>query len=142
MANALYGLGRQAFLEADIDWTVGVIRAVLVDTTGDGPGAGYTVSIDVHNAYDDLGTNVVDTESAAFTTKTATLGTADADDITFTTVASPVTIEAIVIFLDTGTATTDLLIAYIDTATGLPVTANNGDITVTWDSGADKIFTL
>jgi hypothetical protein len=142
MANALYGLGRQAFLDGDIDWSANAIRAVLVDTTGDGPGVGYTVSIDVHNAYDDLGTNVVDTESAAFTTKTSTLGTADADDITFTTVASPVTIEALVIFQDVGTASVDRLIAYIDTATGLPVTANDGDITVTWDDGANKIFTL
>jgi hypothetical protein len=36
----------------------------------------------------------------------------------------------------------NLLIARIDTATGLPVTPNGGDITVQWDAGADKIFTL
>lgn len=34
------------------------------------------------------------------------------------------------------------LIAYIDTATGLPVTPNGGDITIAWDSGANKIFKL
>jgi hypothetical protein len=47
-----------------------------------------------------------------------------------------------VIYKDTGTAATSPLIAYIDTATGLPVTPNGGDITVTWDNGSNKIFKL
>ncbi|GAI46620.1 unnamed protein product, partial [marine sediment metagenome] len=34
------------------------------------------------------------------------------------------------------------LIALIDTATGLPVTPNDGDITIAWDNGANKIFKL
>ena len=34
------------------------------------------------------------------------------------------------------------VIAFIDTATGLPVTPNGGDITITWDNGANKIFKL
>ena len=32
--------------------------------------------------------------------------------------------------------------AYIDTATGLPITPNGGDIIVTWDNGINKIFRL
>lgn len=135
MANALYGLGRQAFLEGDIAWDTDTIRAVLIDT------GTYTVDIDVHNAYDDL-SGVVGSESPAFSTKTTTLGTADADDLTFSSV-SGATVEALVIFQDVGTASVDRLIAYIDTvSSGLPVTPNGGDITVTWDDGANKIFTL
>jgi hypothetical protein len=38
--------------------------------------------------------------------------------------------------------TDEPLIAYIDTATGLPVTPNGGDITIAWDSGANRIFKL
>ena len=34
------------------------------------------------------------------------------------------------------------LVAYIDGATGLPVTPNTGDIGIAWDSGANKIFKL
>jgi hypothetical protein len=34
------------------------------------------------------------------------------------------------------------LIAYIDTATGLPVTPGGGDIDITWDNGSNKIFKL
>ena len=50
------------------------------------------------------------------------------------------TINAIVIVKDTGTEATSPLIAYIDTATGLPITPNGGDIIVTWDNGINKIF--
>ena len=51
-------------------------------------------------------------------------------------------IEAIVLYKDTGTDSTSPLIAFIDTATGLPITPNGGDIIVTWDNGANKIFKL
>ena len=62
-------------------------------------------------------------------------GAADAADCTFTSVTGS-SIEAIVIYKDTGTEATSPLIAYIDTATGLPITPNGGDIIVTWDSFA------
>jgi hypothetical protein len=45
-----------------------------------------------------------------------------------------------VLFVDTGNAATDALIAFIDTGTGLPVTPNGGDITVTVN--ASGWFTL
>lgn len=84
---------------------------------------------------------MVGSASSAFTTKTTAAGVADADDITFTSV-SGATVEALVIYQDTGTGTTSRLIAYIDTATGLPATPTGGDISVTWDSGSNKIFKL
>ena len=71
-------------------------------------------------------------------------GAADGDDLTFSAVASgkKPSIEAIIIFKDTGNNATSPLIAYIDTATGLPITPNGGDIIVTWDNGVNKIFRL
>ncbi|MNC44515.1 hypothetical protein D3C75_934250 [compost metagenome] len=59
--------------------------------------------------------------------------------MTFTAVTGA-SIEAIVIYADTGTESTSPLIAFIDTATGLPITPNGGDIIVTWDNGTNKIF--
>jgi hypothetical protein len=54
---------------------------------------------------------------------------------------SGASIEAIVIYKDTGTESTSPLIAIIDTATrSLPITPNGGDIIVTWDNGTNKIF--
>jgi hypothetical protein len=38
--------------------------------------------------------------------------------------------------------TAQRLIAYIDTATGLPVTPNGQNITVSFDNGSNRIFKL
>ncbi len=133
MANALYDLGRQAFLEGDIAWDTDDIRAVLVDT------GTYTVNLATHQFHSDL-SGIVAT-SGNFTSKTTTAGTADAADVTFSAV-SGATVEAVVIYKWTGVSGTSQLIAYIDTATGLPVTPNGGDITIQFDGGADRIFTL
>jgi hypothetical protein len=65
----------------------------------------------------------------------------DADDATFTAV-SGANCEALIIYHTTGSNTTSRLIAYIDTATGLPILPNGGDIIVRFSAGADKIFAL
>ena len=133
MANALYDSARAGFLAGTLDWDADTIKAVLIDT------GTYTFNA-AHDFYNDL-SGVVGSESSAFASKTTTAGVADAADITFTAVTGN-TVEAIVIFKDTGNVATDALIAYIDTGTGFPVTPNGGDITVSWDSGANKIFKL
>jgi hypothetical protein len=135
MATALYGKGREGFLAGDIDWDTNTIKAVLVDA------ADYTVSIDVDDNLDDIPAGARVATSAALGSKTVTLGVADAADISFTAVTGDVS-EAIVLYKDTGTESTSRLIAYIDNATGLPVTPNGGDINVAWDNGANKIFKL
>jgi citrate lyase alpha subunit len=73
---------------------------------------------------------------------TKTNGIADAADGVWTAVASGAAIPAIVILSNKGSAATNRLIAYIDTATGLPVTPNGGNINVAWDNGSNKIFKL
>lgn len=131
MANLIYPLFKQRLLTPGADLSAATIRAVLVDT------AVYTYNA-AHDAYNDL-TGVVGTESGALASKTFANGTFDAADITFTAV-SGATVEAVVLFLDSGTAATDYLIAYIDTGTNLPVTPNGGDITIQWN--ASGIFSL
>ena len=73
--------------------------------------------------------------------KTYTGGVFDADDVTFTAVTSG-TYEHLVIWIDTGVEATSRLVACFDTATGLPVTSSGGNVIVTFDSGANKIFKL
>lgn len=132
MASALYPISKKAFVDADIDLLVDTIRAVLIDT------GTYTYSA-AHDFYNDL-SGVVGSESGAFASKTTTGGVFDAADITFTAVTGN-TVEAIVIFQDTGNVATDRLIAYIDSAvSGLPATPNGGDIVVAWH--ASGIFAL
>ena len=133
MANALFNPGREGFLDGSIDWDTGDIRVMLVKST-------YTP--DMTDRYlSDLG--VVDNgRSASLASKTVTDGIADAAD-TSLTATSAVACNALVIFQHTGSDATARVIAYIDTATGLPFTPGaGGTINITWDSGTNKIFKL
>lgn len=134
MANALYDKGRQKFLEGSIAYAGDTIKAALVDT------ALYTVNLSTDEFFSSVSSAVVGTPQT-LGTKTTTAGVADAADVTYTAVTGA-TVEAIVLYKDTGSAATSPLIAYIDTATNLPVTPNGGDISITWDNGANKIFKL
>lgn len=135
MANALYDTGRAAFLLGDIDWAADNIKAVLVDS------ADYTVDLATHQFLSDIPSGGRVATSGNFTGKTTTAGVADADDITLTGVSGDQS-EAVVIYRDSGSPATSQLIAYIDTATGLPVLPNTGDISVIWDNGSNRIFKL
>lgn len=135
MANALYDTGRNAFLLGDVDWLTDNIKAVLVDS------ADYTVNLATDQFLSEIAAGARVATSANLTGKTAVAGVADAADVTLTGVAGDQS-EAIVLYKDTGTPATSQLIAYIDTATGLPVQPNTGDISVIWDNGVNKIFKL
>jgi len=135
MANALYDKGREAFLNGDIDWLNDDIRIILIDL------ADYTPDLANHDFLNDVPVAARVAVSGALTSKTSTNGVADAADVTWPLVTGDPS-EAIVIYQHTGSDATARLIAYIDTATGLPVTPNGGDITVQWDNGANKIFKL
>lgn len=138
MANALYALYRQKCLEGGssrVVWLTDDIKAVLVDT------GAYTPNLATHEFLSDIPGGARIATSANLSNKTSTAGTADADDVTFTAVTGA-TIEAVVLYKDTGSAATSPLIAYIDTATGLPVTPGGGDIVIRWSAGTNRIFTL
>lgn len=139
MTRALYDKGREAFLNGQIAWGVGtggaVIKAVLVDA------ADYTLSLSTHEFLSDIPLAGRVATSPALTGKTVTAGVADADDYVFANVSGDMS-EALVYFVDTGTATTSRLIMYTDEATGLPVQPNTGNINVVLDSGPNRIFKL
>lgn len=135
MANTLYDFARQRFLEAQINWMTDTIKVLLVDT------GAYTPQTSVHQYLGDIPVSARIAGPVTLVSKATNGGAADAADITFTSVTGP-SIEAIIIYSDTGAEATSPLIAYIDTATGLPITPNGGDIIVTWDNGTNKIFKL
>lgn len=138
MANALYPKWKEALLQnsadSDLDGTGSTgVWAALVDT------GTYTYSSS-HEFYSSL-SGVVGTDVEVGATKSYTNGTFDGADLTFTSVSGN-SVEAIVLYRkNAGANTTWRLIAYLDTGfTGLPVTPNGGNITVTWN--ASGIFTL
>lgn len=127
-------------------FTVTVVDATnftLDDSTGDGTytSGGHVVLLSLDEHLDDIPSGARVATSGNLGTKTTTLGVADAADVTFSTVTGDQS-EALVIYKDSGSASTSPLIAILTTATGLPVTPSGGDITVEWDSGANKIFKL
>lgn len=135
MATALYDTGRAAFLTAGVNWTSDNIKVALVNTSS------YTVNLATDQFLNIIPGGAIVATSGNLTSTTATAGVANAANLTYTAVSGS-TIGALVIYKDTGVSSTSQLIAYIDNATGLPVTPNGGNITVTWDTGANKIFKL
>lgn len=102
---------------------------------------GFAVNLTSNQNLSDIAVGARTATSGALASKTITNGTADAADVTLTAVTGSQS-EALIIYKDTGVESTSKLIAWIDTATGLPVTPNGGDITIAWDNGTNKIFTL
>ena len=133
MANTLYDSARQGFLEAQVNWLTDTMKVLLVDS------GAYTPNVSTHQFLADIPISSRIAGPVTLTSKTTTGGAADAADVTFTSV-SGASIEMIIIYKDTGTEATSPLLAMIDTATGLPITPNGGDIIVTWDNGVNKIF--
>ena len=130
MANALYDRGRQGFLAGEIDWDANDIRLILIDEADD------TIDLTLDEDLADRAAAARVATSSAFGSKITTAGVADAADVTLTSVTGDVS-ESIDIYQHTGTESTSLLIANIDTATGLPVTPNGGNITIV--AGRDRL---
>jgi hypothetical protein len=137
MASALYPKFKEALLGADVDLPTVNVKAVLVDT-GD-VGAAYNAA---HQFLSDIPSGARVVTSGNLASKTITGGVFDAADITFTAAAGD-PVEAIVLYVDSGTPTTSQLICFIDTVAGpapLSITLNGGDVNVQWAAGG--IFSL
>jgi hypothetical protein len=147
MANALYPKFKEALLNqaagtAAINLSSDTsIKVALVNISGSTNAYTYSSS---HQYFSSVSTNsaaVVGT-SGALGNKTVTNGVFDADDVTVTGVSGTNVIGALVIYKDTNTAASSPLIAFLDSGTGLSITPNGGSVTVSWDSGANRIFAL
>lgn len=133
MANALYPKWKEQLLQftTNNNLSAGTVKVALVT-------AGYTYA-STDQFYSSVSASVVGTPQT-IGTKTFTNGTFSGANVTFTAVTGS-QVTKLVIYVDTGTAATSPLVAYLDTSvTGLPVTPNGGDITITWSGSG--IFTL
>lgn len=133
MANALFAKGKENILIGNIDIDTNDIKIVCVDHADDTPVPATDDALDDIAAGGRVGT------SGNLASKTCTDGVFDAADVTISTVTGD-PFESLVFYKDSGVAGTSYLFLYIDTATGLPCTPNGGDITIAFDSGANKIF--
>ncbi len=139
MANSMYAAFKQVQLgDAAVTGPTQVpslesatVNAVLTDHGADTP------NVNTDQDYADISTGTVGS-ATALASKTVVVAsntvTFDAADTTFTAVSGS-SVESISLFNDSaGASSTDLLIVYFDTATGLPVTPNGGDIVVQWNA--------
>ena len=131
MANAIYPLYKQSLLSGDsnISLTSGTVKVALSS-------AAYSSA---NQYYSSVSASTVGTPQT-INNKTVANGLFDGDDVTFTAVTGS-TVTTLILYIDTGSAATSRLVAFIDTnVTGLPVTPNGGDIVITWN--ASGIFQL
>jgi len=123
MANIVYPKYKEALISGstNISLSSGDVKAVLVDL------AEYTYNA-AHDFLDDVPSEARVAISPNLGSKVVTNGVFDTADVTFSSVTGAES-EAVILYIDTGTAGTSRLVAYFDTGvTGLPVTPNGGDI--------------
>jgi phage tail sheath gpL-like len=123
MPNVLYPKAKEGFLGGDIDLEVDNIVAVLVDTAAYSYNASHVFLSEIP-----IGDRIATSNNLS--TKSILNGVFNSDDLVYPSVTGDVS-EALVLVQDSGDAATSRLVAYIDTATGLPVTPNGTNINVT-----------
>jgi len=134
MTNALFDPGREGFLDGSIDWDTNDMRVMLTKST-------YSF-VASHKFLADGPASNDNGRSAALGTKTVTNGVADAADTTLTATTASAC-NALIVYQYNASDAAARLIAYIDTATGLPFTpAASQTVNIAWDNGANKIFKL
>jgi hypothetical protein len=136
MAQQKYLKANQSLGKAEINLETDDIRVILIDA------ADYTVNFTTHQFLSDIpGAARVATSGALANKSVSATGVFDADDIVLSAVSGD-TFEAVVIYQHTGVEGTSRLISYDDTPSQLPATPNGTDVTIQWDSGANKIFAI
>lgn len=142
MANAMFGQGREGFLRGEISWNVATIKVSLVRA--------YTFNT-AHKFVSDVtgAGGVLHATSAALAGKTTTNGVADANDFTYSAVATNANNHYLLVYQSSAVgggadvaASAQRVICYLDTGTNLPVVPNGGDVNIVFDNGANKIYVL
>lgn len=142
MANAVFPKAKEGFLDGSIDLDTASIKVALV--------RGYTYSSAHATVADVTGAGgTLHATSSALSSRTVTNGVFDAADVTYTTPATSTSDHSLLVFQSSAvgggadvSAASQRVIAWIDTGTGIPIKPAGGDITVVWDNGANKIFSL
>ena len=134
MANALYTKGKEKILSGAVDFVNDTIKAIIVSSA-------YAANLTTHEFLSDVEAHRLGTDGTV-DNKSILGGRLDADDVTWAAVAAGSTAKATILYKDTGTSGASPLLLYIDTITGWPLATSGGDITVQWDNGAYRIFSL
>lgn len=135
MANAIFDNYKNVLpgggTHGAVDWDTDDIRIIAVDHADDTP----NLTTDQDLADITAGARVFTTSAiASVTIGSVGVGVVDHADKTQSAVSGD-QFESVVWYKHTGTESTSPLLVYVDTATGLPMTPNGGDITIQLAAG-------
>ena len=137
MANAVYPLFKTSLLSADTN------VALTFNTSTDGPYCALMSSTYAYSAAHQFMSSLsspVGTDQR-ITSPTVTTGTFSGANLTYTSVSGNQITQFAIYRMNNGANTTWRLVVFFDTSvTGLPLTPNGGNITVTWNGSG--IFTI
>jgi hypothetical protein len=130
--NKIFDPAREGFLDGTVSWMTPTIKATLM--------RGYTFNAAHRFVSQVTGAGgVVVATSVALTGKSATNGVARANDTIWSTVPSGAAIPGCLIYMASAVtggidlvSTSQRVIAWLDSAAGLPITPNGQDITSDW----------
>jgi hypothetical protein len=131
MANKIYPKFKKKLLNggANVNLISGNVKVVVVDT------GAYTYS-DTHEFLSDVPSGARIGQTGNLTGKSVSdLGAFDSDDPVVAALTGP-SVEALVMYVDTGVASTSPLVSFQDTSVvGLPVTPAGASYNIVVDSG-------
>lgn len=133
MADVIYNAFKKNIMNGGIDLDTNTIKVMLVTLS-------YTPDQDTHEDRADVTNEVSGTgysaggatlaNTAVTQDNTDNEGVFDADDVTWS--SSSITARGAVLYKSTGTASTDLLICYLDF--GSDKTSSSGNFTIQWNA--------
>lgn len=137
MANAIYDKYKEALLSdsSNISVVGGAFKVSLINSD-------LTAFGSTDEFYLDLNSDSGVVATVTLANVTATSGVIDADNVTFESVANTTPeSEALLFWIDTGSAATDRLVAWLDTnIDGFPITPDGSNVDITWSTSG--IFKL
>ncbi len=136
MANFIYGKAKQSLLNGEFNISSDSLKVLLVTES-------YVPNQNVDQFVSNISSSYIKQRTSSLTNVTNILGVIDADNAPVSNYDGSA-FKALVIYKDSGTDSTSRLLAYIDTATGLPFLGINAttDITINWSNGSNKIISL
>lgn len=136
MANFIYGKAKQSLLNGEFNISSDSLKVLLVTDS-------YVPNQNVDQFVSNISSSYIKQRTSSLTNVTNILGVIDADNASVANYDGSA-FKALVIYKDSGTDSTSRLLAYIDTATGLPFLGINTttDITINWSNGSSKIISL
>lgn len=131
--NVVYPKWKEAAIQGSANSSLaGTVKAYLVDL------GNYTYSA-AHQFLTDLPAPARVGSPQTLASKTYVNGVFDAADLNFPSLVG-ISVEALILAIDTGTDATSRLVAYIDNATGLPFTPSGVDQPVIWNAAGIFAF--